>query len=190
MAIVYPYGENIYINQTNVCTNACVFCIRRGNSGLGGYSLWLEEEPGAEEILQALDKSEKPGEAVFCGFGEPLFRLGRVLDIARGLQERNWRVRINTNGHADLIHGFDTTPRLEGLIDAINVSLNAQDESTYCRLCNPLFQGRAYPALQQFAERVRDHVPEVILSVVDHPLVDLSACQRIAEKMGVNFRIR
>ncbi len=190
MAIVYPYGENMYINLTNVCTNACVFCIRRGNSGLGGYKLWLEEEPRAGEVLAALDRSGKKGEAVFCGFGEPLVRLERVLEIARGLKERDWRVRINTNGQADLIHGFDITPRLEGLIDAINVSLNAQDEPTYRRLCNPLFQDRAYPALLQFAERVGAHVPQVILSVVNHPLVNMRACQKIAEKMGVNFRIR
>ncbi len=190
MAIVYPYGENIYINQTNVCTNACVFCIRRGNSGLDGYNLWLAEEPSAEDILQALRKNEIQGEAVFCGFGEPMVRLDRLLTVARGLKERGWWVRINTNGHADLIHGYETVPRLEGLVDAINVSLNAQDGKTYQRLCNPLFADRAYPVLLDFARKVREYVPEVILSVVNYPGVDVQACREIADEMGTEFRLR
>jgi len=190
MAIVYPYGGNLYINQTNVCTNSCVFCIRRGNPGLGGYNLWLEEEPRAEDILKELGKEKIPGEVVFCGFGEPMVRLQRLLKVARGLKERNIRVRVNTNGHSDLIHGFNTAPSLEGLVDAINVSLNAQDGETYRRLCNPLFGDRAYPALLDFARKAKYYVPEVILSVVDYPGVDVTACRKIAEEMGAIFRLR
>lgn len=190
MAIVYPYGNNMYINMTNACTNSCAFCIRRGNTGLGGYNLWLKEEPTAEDVLHALEKVEVKGEAVFCGFGEPMVRLERLLKIARGLKEVGWQVRINTNGHADLIHGYNTGPQLEGLIDSINVSLNAQDGETYRRICNPLFGERAYPAMLDFARKVRKFVPHVVLSVVDYPGIDTRACRDLAEKMGTDFRLR
>ena len=190
MAIVYRYGENLYINLTNACTNACVFCIRKGNTGLGGYNLWLGEEPSPEDVFQAVDNEEKFGEAVFCGFGEPLVRPYRVLEISRGLKKRGWPVRVNTNGHAELISSYDIVSDLSQVIDAISVSLNAQDNPTYQKISNPVFGEKAYPALLDFSRKAVNKIPDVTLSVVEHPLVDIEECRKKAEKLGAKFRVR
>jgi TatD DNase family protein len=48
----------------------------------------------------------------------------------------------------------------------------------------------AYPALLAFTRQARDFIPEVTLSVVAVPGLDMEACRRIARDLGVKFRIR
>ena len=53
--VAYEVGESLYINVTNKCSNRCDFCIRNnGDGAYGSEPLWLEREPGAEEILAAI----------------------------------------------------------------------------------------------------------------------------------------
>ena len=105
-------GKNVYVNITNRCPCRCEFCIRNFTDHLGGTdSLWLDREPTVEEVialLQAEDLSPY-SEAVFCGYGEPTERLDEMLAIARWIKANTpLRVRVNTNGLSDLIHGRDT----------------------------------------------------------------------------------
>ncbi len=190
MTIVYPYRGNLYINLTNRCTNNCVFCLRHSFKGVGGYNLWLEKEPSAQEVIEAIGDPAAYEEIVFCGFGEPTLRLETMLEICRWLQEKNVRVRVDTNGHGDLIHGESILPGLQGLVHVLSISLNAHDAKTYKELCRPEFGSRAYEGLLEFAQKAPDYVPEVILSVVNLSRVDLDKCREIALKMGVGFKIR
>ena len=74
--------HNIYVNITNQCNCACVFCLRALKKMPQDHSLWLQNEPTLEEIKRAFDKIEKNSvnEVVFCGFGEPTMRLNVLLD--------------------------------------------------------------------------------------------------------------
>lgn len=56
MTITYEYGDNLYINVTNQCPNACDFCLRNNSTGsLYADNLWYEgAEPTKEEILADL----------------------------------------------------------------------------------------------------------------------------------------
>jgi TatD family-associated radical SAM protein len=77
------------------------------------------------------------------------------------------------------------------LIDAISISLNAQDEATYNRHCKPAMDN-SYPALLDFIRLVKESVPDVTLTAVDGlEGVDIEACRLIAEEeFGVKFRRR
>ena len=46
-------------------------------------------------------------------------------------------VRINTNGHANLILGRDVAPELAGRIDTISISLNGSTPEEYLAVTKP-----------------------------------------------------
>ena len=92
---------------------------------------------------------------------------------------------------SDLINGKETAPRLQGLIDAVSVSLNQSDAEKYNDLCHPEFGMDAYPAMLKFTEDVKKYVPRVAMSVVGViPTSDIEKCRKITEKLEVPFRVR
>ena len=98
-------------------------------------------------------------------------------------------IRVNTNGHASLIAGYDTTPLFKGLVDKMNISLNAPSAEEYNRICNPEFGIKAYGAMLDFIKKVRNYVPDIVLSVV-RGTTNVKACQKIADELGLPMRIR
>ena len=51
MTILYDYEDSLYVNLTNKCPCACVFCIRKETDHVGNSdSLWLDHEPTVEEV--------------------------------------------------------------------------------------------------------------------------------------------
>ncbi|GAB4253904.1 TatD family hydrolase [Deferrisoma sp.] len=191
--VAYPIRRSLYLNVTNRCTNRCAFCPKHRAPVVKGHDLALTHEPSAEEILDAVEARGGPGawdEVVFCGFGEPLLRLELVKEVARELRRRGARrIRVNTDGLASAVHGRNVPAELAGLVDAVSVSLNAPDAETYERLCRPGVEG-AYEAVLGFLREAREHIPEVTASVVAVPGLDLEACRRRAEELGVRFRVR
>lgn len=190
--IAYKIGDSLYLNITNRCTNKCSFCIRNFAKGVGGYDLWLEKEPTTKEIIEAIGNPENYKEIVFCGYGEPLLRLQVVLDVASYIKNNfpGIPVRINTNGLGNLIHGEDITPQFKGLIDVISISLNAHNSETYDRICRSDYGEEAFYAVLEFARKCKNYVPKVVLTVVELPEVDIEKCRRIAEELGVGFKVR
>ena len=132
-------------------------------------------------------------EVVFGGYGEPLIRLETIREVATTLKAKGVeagkpvKIRINTDGQANLFHGRNIVPELEGLIDTMSISLNAQDPVTFDKLCRSVFGLRAHPALIHFAKLCLGHFPRVIMSVVELPTVDIDACRKIAEDVGAEF---
>lgn len=199
MVIAYPYRpESLYLNVTNRCSNDCTFCVRRGGRyTLAGFDLRLTTEPTAAEVLAAIaDRESEHGgpfeEVVFCGFGEPTYRLELIGEVGRTLRRAGTHVRLNTNGQAALIAGRDPWPELTGALDGVSISLNAPDAEAYQELCQPQFGPAAYEAVLSFAERSIQHVDEVALTVVGFTLDDeaIKRCEQIADALGVGFRIR
>lgn len=188
----YKIGNSLYINLTNQCTNACTFCIRRNGDGLEGYHLWMDREPTAQEVIDEIPDPGIYSEIVFCGYGEPTIKLEELLEVARYIKSKgDTPVRLNTNGHASLIHNQEVPPLFAGLIDTVSISLNAADAQTYCDLCEPQFGPESYEALLEFARACKEFVPEVILSAVDIIGEEqLAACKELCDEMGVKFRAR
>lgn len=186
----YEIGGAIYLNVTNKCTNECVFCIRQAGEGIKGYNLWLEKEPNLEELLLAVGDVRRYREVVFCGYGEPLLRADLVIEAAHALKKQGASVRINTNGQADLVHGYSIASALAGAVDTISISLNAPDAEQYISLCRPHLKEKAYWAMLDFVTNCQIHIPKVILSVVRWPGVDIEKCRAIAHNLGVEFKVR
>ncbi|MBM3335767.1 YchF/TatD family DNA exonuclease, partial [Candidatus Sumerlaeota bacterium] len=136
-SIAYTLRNSLYLNITNRCTNDCVFCARTRQCALAGYELRLEREPSVAEIIAAIgEKPDTCDEVVFCGYGEPTFRREAILWVGRWLKARGVRrVRLNTNGHGNALHGRSIVGELAEVVDAVSVSLNASDEDDYRRLC-------------------------------------------------------
>ncbi len=197
MTLTYEVEGALYVNMTNRCSNNCSFCIR--NNGEGAYgsdSLWLEREPTVEEVLSSVLARDLSlyRELVFCGYGEPTYRLYDCREVALGVKEKypNMPVRINTNGQSDLILGIDSAPLFKDAFDTVSVSLNAASAEKYAEICHPVYGLSAFDAILRFTKNVNNYVPNVLLSVVDAPLDDgsIAECRKIAEECGVTLRVR
>lgn len=189
--LAYELHGNLYLNVTWHCTLRCAFCPKfNGEWDVQGYDLRMRREPSAEELIAAVGDPTPYREIVFCGLGEPTLRLDVLLTVAQAMKQAGKRVRVNTDGLANLVHGRDVTPEMAKVVDAVSISLNAQDEATYVHHTRPKRDG-AYAAVLDFAARARDAGMEVTLTAIDGlEDVDIAACERIARDLGVNFRRR
>jgi radical SAM enzyme (TIGR04100 family) len=195
MTITYEAGNSLYINITNRCTNNCLFCIRNISDGVGsGTNLWLEQEPTINEVIEDIQRRDitRYQEFVFCGYGEPMMRTYDIIEICKKIKEKySLPIRINTNGQANLICGKDITPQLDGLVDAVSISLNAKDSCEYQAICRSKYGEGAFEAMLDFAAKCKEHIPRVVLTVVDTISVeDIQHCREIAQSIGVDFRVR
>lgn len=189
--IAYPIRNSLYLNITNRCTIYCTFCAKFTNYSVKGHYLKLSHEPTLDEVLEAMGGYKDFNEVVFCGYGEPLLRLDFVKDVAKILKKEGIRVRINTDGLANLLYNRDITAELKGLVDSISISLNAPDSETYEKHCKSKFGKDAYKAVKEFIIKAKSHIPDVIATVVALPGLDVEACRSIIEKeLGVKFRVR
>ena len=196
--ITYEYGDNLYVNTTNRCNFNCDFCLRHNGHGGSIYThnLWLTREPTKEEILADIEGRDlsKYQQLVFCGFGEPTYRLEDALWLIDELKKRGPvpPVRINTNGHANLIHGRDVTPELAGRFDVVSISLNAPTAERYCALTRPRAGEAAWEAMLDFTRKAAQVVPDVCMTIVDKGLEpgELEACQKLAQSLGARLRVR
>lgn len=195
MTILYEVGEGLYVNLTNKCPCACTFCIRNeGDGAYGSDSLWLEHEPSYEEVVEAFKhfNLSKYKEIVFCGYGEPLTRVEAIVQICDYIRSiSDIQIRVNTNGLGDLIHGKSISPLLEGKLDVVSISLNAPNAEDYLKVTKPKFGMGSFEAMLSFAAECKKYVPEVVFTVVDCiPQEQIEASRKIAEEVGVQFRVR
>ena len=196
MTITYPVNNGIYVNMTNRCPCACTFCLRHQSEGIyGSDPLWLDREPTVKEVCDDIEKWDltKYNEIVFCGYGEPTERLYDLLEVAKHIKSKSdIKLRINTNGLADLIWQESTAPKLEGLIDTVSVSLNATDKQEYFKLVRPKFGICSYDAMLKFTKECTKYVPNVVMTVVDEVTSkhEQEICRKICESVGATLRVR
>jgi hypothetical protein len=67
--------------------------------------------------------------------------------------------------------------------------VDAHDEETYNRICRPAFKN-AYSEVLSFIKEAKKFIPEVRVTVVTVEGVDVEKCRKIAEDLGVGFRVR
>lgn len=195
MTITYRVGDSLYVNITNRCTNNCSFCVRSVADGYYG-ELWLEREPTVEEVVDAIMKSDPAGysEIVFCGYGEPTVRFYEMVLIASKVKEAypETKIRLNTNGQANLILDKDVTPLMRGVIDTVSISLNTASAEEYVKICAPRFGYEAYSGMLEFARLAKQRGCDVIFSVVKESISDedIEKCREIAANCGVKLKVR
>lgn len=189
--IAYSLHGNRYLNITNHCSLRCRFCPKFNKVwDVQGYSLRLQHEPDTDEIIAAAGNPADYNEFVFCGLGEPTQRLDTLIAVAENLRQRGARIRLNTDGLANLVYGRDVTAELGKVIDSVSISLNTQNAELYARHCRPQYVD-AFTGMLDFTRRIRTHVPDVTLTAIDGlEGVDITACEKIAEDLKVTFRRR
>ncbi len=194
---VYSLDQFLYINLTNRCTSRCQFCPVGKDESLevDGYDLELAKEPSSEEILTAVDNFIEnyfiPEEVVFCGYGEPTIRLKELIEISKALKEKGLKIRLNTNGHGNLIHKRNIVPDLKGLIDEVRISLNASNSQDYKRITKSKFDEDVYSFVKLFVLECKKVIPRVLVSCVEFKGLDVASIKEVAEKeLGVPLMCR
>ncbi|HOB63952.1 MAG: radical SAM protein [Clostridiales bacterium] len=188
--ITYRINDRIYINLTNRCSNACEFCVRIDDK-YSDFNLWLEKEPTAEEIIAELGEMEGASEIVFCGYGEPLYRLDAIIPVSEYAHNKGKKTRINTNGQARHIAGEGVAQKLAGYIDTVSISLNAGDAKSYQAICHSQFGEQAFYDIIDFGRECKKYIPRVVFSIVDVVGEEqIEKARKIAEEVGAELRVR
>lgn len=202
--IVYRFQNNLYINLTNRCPNACVFCIKTKFSMVfNGYNLNLEgREPSAEEVLEEIYKQTKEGrvgQIVFCGYGEPTMRLNVLLKVASALKAKmaageypKTPIRLNTLGLGNLVHGRDITGDLAKTLDSVSISINSPKEEEWLSIVRPLpqYKERGYKSVLEFIKLLASKMEDVTVTIVDKQGIDAEKTKELALSLGAKFRLR
>lgn len=187
----YRIADTLYLNITNACTSDCSFCPRTTEPVVRGYDLKLPQDPSAEELIQACGNPKSYDSVVFCGFGEPTLRLPVVLAVAGWLKKSGARVRLNTNGHGNLIHKRSIVPDLQGLMDEISISLNASDAKEYADIMKPAWGLSAFSQVIAFIKECQEAGLRVSVTGVDFPGFRRTAFENFVRKtFGIAPRIR
>lgn len=194
---LYALDGNLYVNLTNKCSNGCDFCVRNERESYYGHYLWLQHgDPTADKVMAAATSGQAGSlaqykEAVFCGFGEPTYKMSEMLQLCDFFHARGLKTRLNTNGQGNLINKRDITPDLKDKIDLVNVSLNASCAEKYQPICRSQFGESAFAAIVEFAKSCRKNGVNCRFSIVDCiGEEEIEACKRLAESVHVPLYIR
>lgn len=187
----YVIGDSLYLNITDRCTLECTFCPKtQGVLQVHEYDLTLDHRPSSEEVIAAIDDPAAYKEVVFCGYGEPTLRLKVLLEVAKYIKAHGGRVRVNTDGLANLANKRNVLPEMAEYVDALSISLNAQNAEVYDRHCQPALAG-SFEQMLDFVAQAPNYIPDVTATAIDGlEGVDIAACRKLAEERGVKFRRR
>jgi len=186
----YKLRDSLYLNITIRCNADCVFCDRKGEAIIKGHNLRIEKEPTADEVIRAIGDPAKFQEIVFCGYGEPTIRLDVLKDVSRWIKSHGGKVRLNTDGHGNIINHKNIVPELVGLIDAISISLNSTDPNQYGELMR--VDGKTmFPAMIEFTKECVRNQFDVTMTTVDLDIANETLARRFVEQeIGAKFRNR
>lgn len=192
---VYTLDGNLYINLTNKCSNGCDFCVRNERSSYYGNYLWLRHgDPTAEKVISAangMGDLSRFKEVVFCGFGEPTYKVAEMVALCDYFHEKGLKTRLNTNGQGNLINKRDITPELKDKIDFVNISLNASCVEKYQPICRSQFGEAGFTGLIEFAKLCRKNGISCRFSIVDCiGEEEVEACKRLAESVRIPLYVR
>ena len=195
--LVYILDGKIYINLTNACTNDCKFCLRQQKDDVQGTNMWLSSEKiSSNDVIEQLKKHEdKISKGItFCGYGEPTIKFDVLKEVASFIKNNypNTYIKVNTNGHGNVINKKDILPELKRLVDEFSISLNAQNKELYNVLSQPKVND-AYNEMLKFAKESVTLGFKTTMSVVsgfENCDVNISECENIAKNIGADFRNR
>ena len=168
--------------------------------------MWGGPEPDLDRLMAAVEERGGAGafaEIIWCGFGEPTFMLDLITEASPILRRAGAQVRLNTNGHACLIHGRDVMAELARAVDTVSVSLNAPSGERYIALCRPeaadldrkdeLEPETFWKVVVHFLSRASHFPWQVQASVVGDVLTDaeIVACRKFTASIDdIELRVR
>ena len=192
---LYTLDGNLYVNLTNKCSNGCDFCVRNERASYYGNYLWIRHgDPTVEKVISAakgFGDLTRFKEVVFCGFGEPTYKLAEMLALCDFFHEKGLKTRLNTNGQGNLINKRDIVPELKGKIDFVNISLNASCYEKYQAICRSQYKEAGFENVVEFGKLCRRNGIDCRFSVVDCiGEEEVEACKRLAQSVNVPLYVR
>ena len=203
-----PNPKTVYVNLTNACTNACVFCLREQKDDVCGAEMWHDDNYTLEDVIEQfkgfltphpnpLPKERElisPQNVVFCGYGEPFLKKDMMKKFAQYLRENypEIKIRVNTNGHANAIYKTNVAEEFKELLDEASVSLNSDNSEQYNEICQPKIEN-AYEAVKDFLKCCKNAGIKTYASIVtgfDEREINVENCEKIANELGAEFRNR
>ncbi len=183
------------MNLTNKCSNACDFCVRNERTSYYGNYLWLRHgDPTVDKVIaaaKAFGDISYLKEAVFCGFGEPTYKVAEMVALCDFFHEKGLKTRLNTNGQGNLINKRDIVPDLKGKIDFVNISLNASCYEKYQPICRSQFRESGFEGMIEFAKLCRKNGIPCRFSIVDCiGEAEVEACKRLADSVRIPLYVR
>ncbi len=206
--VYYRRGmDELSLNITNACPNACAFCIRDFDEGWGVSNLYLSRDPSISEITSAFDRErEKVREAgiklkrvKICGYGEPILRFNDLPAIARHIRESDSElaIQVTTTGWPFFRFVSQDVTRIAELKSAgvtdVYLSMSASQRETYRKLVRPGFKEydpRAFDDSIRFGVAARDAGLAVTLGFINLPGVEEEDVQRFAGELGMPYKLR
>lgn len=188
--IAYNIRNSLYLNITLRCDANCWFCDRKGEAVVKGHNLKIKKEPTAQEVKEAIGDPKKYEEIVFCGFGEPTIRFDVVKEVGKWVKQNGGKVRLNTDGHGNVINHRNIVPELVGIVDSVSISLNSTDPIQYGEMMR--IDGEKYfPAMVDFAKEAVNLIGDVTMTIVELTGSDEAKARHFVEKeIGAKFRNR
>ncbi|MCK4443027.1 MAG: radical SAM protein, partial [Thermoplasmata archaeon] len=199
------------INLTNRCPNSCIFCIRDFSAGWDRrtpngdmINLYLDREPTLEEVIAAVEEElsnwdEDVSLIKLCGYGEPVLRMGLIVELAKRIRELspNSSIQLNTSGWPLLVdYGEECLKNLRDAgIDILSISVNAPSKGVYDRIVRPGCFHYVRDAFEETLECIQLGVKNgfrVKATIVDIKPVRMytEECRRLVEQMGAEFVVR
>ncbi len=189
--IVYSIRNSLYINLNNKCTLKCAFCPKfNGSWEVHDYDLALTHKPSSEEVINAIKEPTLYDEIVFCGYGEPTLRLKELIEVATWVKSKGGKVRVNTDGLANLAHKRNVLPELSTCVDSLSISMNGQNESVYNRHCRPGLNS-SWHNMMAFVAAAPNYINDVTATAINGlEGVNVNECEELANSLGVKFKRR
>jgi len=158
----------------------------------------VKQKANADDVIENIKRlSDKIGsEVVFCGYGEPSLELESLKKVAEFIKNTypDVKIRVNTNGHANLVHKRDVIPELKGLVDSFSVSLNSDNSTQYKEITNCAFSAEVgFNGMQDFIKSaVKNNIKTYATVVVGYKdtNIDVEKCEQLATSLGATFRVR
>ncbi|MBQ9729132.1 MAG: radical SAM protein [Clostridia bacterium] len=192
---LYALDGKLYVNLTNKCSNGCDFCVRNERTSYYGNYLWIRHgDPTVEKVMSAANgfgDLKRFKEAVFCGFGEPTYKIAEMVALCDFFHAKGLSTRLNTNGQGNLINKRDVVPELKDKIDFVNVSLNASCVEKYQPICRSQFGASGFESMIEFAKSCKKNDIACRFSIVDCiGEEEVEACKKLAESLKIPLHIR
>lgn len=169
--------------------------MRNERASYYGNYLWLKKgDPTVEKVIAQVNgfgDLTRFKEVVFCGFGEPTYKMEEMLALCDYFHGKGLKTRLNTNGQGSLINKRDIPPELKGKIDFVNISLNASCAEKYQKICRSQFGESVFEAILEFAKQCNRNGVACRFSIVDCiGEEEVESCKRLAESVKVPLYIR
>lgn len=198
--IYYRRGKDeMSINITNKCPNACLFCIRDKDEGWSVSNLYLDEDPSLEEIKEKTEKEVQQNDTEItkvkiCGYGEPLIRMDVLPELVKFVREQlpETTIQLTTTGWPvySIENGVERFEKCaENGLDRIYLSTHAVNEEDYNKVVRPA-EENSFGKVLNFLDLSKELGIKVVCSFVDIGVVDEEDIEEFTEKKDVEYDIR